>query len=62
MSIRTPRQRLAATLDHAAAAPRSSFWEATARDLMRKAAAELRLADESARLLTEGKAQTKEPT
>lgn len=43
--MRTPRQRLAATLEHAASAPRSAVWEATARQLMRSAAEELRRVD-----------------
>ncbi len=43
--MRTPRQRLAATLDAAAKAPPGAVWEAIARDLMRKAAAELRRAE-----------------
>lgn len=48
--MRTPRQRLAATLEHAASAPRSAVWEATARDLMRSAATSLRDADTDLRL------------
>lgn len=48
--VRTKRQRLADTLDATAKAPGGAFWEGTARDLMRKAAEELRQQDTDLRL------------